>query len=648
MAITKRLVKGSALTQAELDENFTTLVNEDSRTDNPHNVTKAQVGLGSVDNTSDTNKPVSTAQATAISAAQTAAQTYADNLVVGLWDDRGNFDASVNAYPSTGGSGSAGAIKKGDIWTVSVAGTLPNSKAVGVGDTVRALIDTPGNIQSNWAIAENNIGYVPENVANKGTANGYAPLGADSRTPKANSYALTTPAPVNTPVAAGMDPQQVAEALQGQANNILSIANTAANNSVKRYGRFSNKSIVGMGSRFGSNNLEFSDGIETTATSRMPYNIIGKSVQISVYFTNFEPIAQKNTLQTFNDITIEASLEYPAGTFTRITFSNGETTFLLKKGFGVESDFIKTYIPEGVTCWIRTNVLVTVGQVWQKNSCTQSSGGLGVAGVVAGVNSVMSGTITNSTTFCYAPTAVMGISATNKASVLLFGDSRTTGQGDTVGLNNYYYGQKGGLYGRSFQKDYPLMSLNVFAQSATYWDKSQSIVANYYDDLLSCAQFGIENLGINDIISSTMAQIQTYIISLWYYCKIRGIKMVTLTYEPYTTSTDGWTTLPNQTVLSGESKRLGLNAWKRDGAPIDVTTLLAVAVGVTGSNIVRVGNSRHPLFSIIDTAITVEDMATGKWRVDLGALTADGLHANPTGYAINVVPITNALSIFSV
>lgn len=36
------------------------------KTDNPHQVTKAQVGLGSVDNTSDTDKPVSTAQATAI------------------------------------------------------------------------------------------------------------------------------------------------------------------------------------------------------------------------------------------------------------------------------------------------------------------------------------------------------------------------------------------------------------------------------------------------------------------------------------------------------------------------------------------------------------------------------------------------------
>ena len=96
-------------------------------------------------------------------------RAYAESLVVGLWNDRGNFDASVNAYPSSGGSGTAGAILKGNIWTVSVGGTLPTAQVVGVGDTVRALIDTPGNTQGNWAIQEQNIGYVPENSANKST-----------------------------------------------------------------------------------------------------------------------------------------------------------------------------------------------------------------------------------------------------------------------------------------------------------------------------------------------------------------------------------------------------------------------------------------------------------------------------------------------
>lgn len=131
---------------------------------------KGDVGLGNVDNTSDVNKPVSTAQAAADLTAENNAKAYADSLVVGLWDDRGDFDASVNAYPSSGGSGAAGAIKKGDTWQISVAGTLPGGRVVEIGDVVRALVDTPGTTAANWGITQNNIGYTAENSANKVTA----------------------------------------------------------------------------------------------------------------------------------------------------------------------------------------------------------------------------------------------------------------------------------------------------------------------------------------------------------------------------------------------------------------------------------------------------------------------------------------------
>jgi hypothetical protein len=84
-----------------------------------------------------------------------AVKAYADNLVVGLLDDRGNYDASVNTYPASGGSGAAGAIAKGDIWRVSVAGTL-GTQAVQVGDSIRALQDAPGQTDANWAVMQNN------------------------------------------------------------------------------------------------------------------------------------------------------------------------------------------------------------------------------------------------------------------------------------------------------------------------------------------------------------------------------------------------------------------------------------------------------------------------------------------------------------
>lgn len=94
-----------------------------------------------------------------------AVKTYADNLVVGLIDDRGSYNASVNVFPTTGGSGPSGSVLKGDLWYVNTAGTL-GGQSVGVGDSFRALVDSPGQTATNWDILEANIGYVPAKDSN--------------------------------------------------------------------------------------------------------------------------------------------------------------------------------------------------------------------------------------------------------------------------------------------------------------------------------------------------------------------------------------------------------------------------------------------------------------------------------------------------
>lgn len=62
--------------QKQVSDNLATLTSHTGNTSNPHGVTKVQVGLGDVDNTSDVDKPVSTAQASAI-AASTANNIHA-------------------------------------------------------------------------------------------------------------------------------------------------------------------------------------------------------------------------------------------------------------------------------------------------------------------------------------------------------------------------------------------------------------------------------------------------------------------------------------------------------------------------------------------------------------------------------------------
>lgn len=74
------LISDEAATRAQADTTVNAKVDSHiGNKSNPHGVTKAQVGLGNVNNTSDADKPVSTAQATAIAdakAAGTNAQTH--------------------------------------------------------------------------------------------------------------------------------------------------------------------------------------------------------------------------------------------------------------------------------------------------------------------------------------------------------------------------------------------------------------------------------------------------------------------------------------------------------------------------------------------------------------------------------------------
>jgi hypothetical protein len=129
-------------------------------------VETAQTGYGDI----VTHTASEFATAEQVSTAQTNAQNYADTLVVGLLDDRGNYDpTATSAYPTTGGSGPLGAVLKGDLWAISVNGTV-GGIAVTVGDTIRALVDAPAQSNSNWAVIQNNLIYVPENTTNKATS----------------------------------------------------------------------------------------------------------------------------------------------------------------------------------------------------------------------------------------------------------------------------------------------------------------------------------------------------------------------------------------------------------------------------------------------------------------------------------------------
>jgi hypothetical protein len=121
--------------QAALDEKAdgADLTSHMEDKENPHEVTKEQVGLGNVDNTSDANKPVSVAQLAALDLKISLSEKAANNGVATLdaggkipagqlpntvMEFKGTYDASTNDPELEDGVGDAG-----DVYLVSVAGT---------------------------------------------------------------------------------------------------------------------------------------------------------------------------------------------------------------------------------------------------------------------------------------------------------------------------------------------------------------------------------------------------------------------------------------------------------------------------------------------------------------------------------------------
>lgn len=102
-----------------------------------------------------------------------AVKAYADGLITKVWKDQGNFDvtASAGVWPTSANTAGAVAIKAGNLWVVTNAATngttMTGGKIVSSGDTIRALVDNATNAGADWGVNEANLGYTPENQANK-------------------------------------------------------------------------------------------------------------------------------------------------------------------------------------------------------------------------------------------------------------------------------------------------------------------------------------------------------------------------------------------------------------------------------------------------------------------------------------------------
>lgn len=128
-----------------------------------------------------------------------AVKDYIDSVTAGLLQDNGQYDPTITSnYPTSANTLSGGPVQVGDLWYISVNGTM-NGNAVLVGYSVRALINAAGpTTDADWAIANVGIGFVPENSVNKsndGTFNSGIPSSVEFPTQSAVATYIATNAP---------------------------------------------------------------------------------------------------------------------------------------------------------------------------------------------------------------------------------------------------------------------------------------------------------------------------------------------------------------------------------------------------------------------------------------------------------------------
>ena len=171
-----------------------------NRQDNPHTVTKVQVGLSNVDNTSDLNKPIS-------SLTQTALDFKADGTIVTAHNTNTSNPHNVTKTQ-------IGLDNVANVDTTTTANIADSADKRFVSDAQKVVLENTSGAntgdETNATIISK-IGYTPENTLNKGVNNGYCGLDSGGKVPLQNlpstllKYIGTWNASTNTPALTNPD-----------------------------------------------------------------------------------------------------------------------------------------------------------------------------------------------------------------------------------------------------------------------------------------------------------------------------------------------------------------------------------------------------------------------------------------------------------
>lgn len=324
---------------------------------------------------------------------------------------------------------------------------------------------------------------------------------------------------------------------------------------------------------------------------------------------------------TGGTMTVAASVEYPEGVFSQITF-DGSASGQVESGGLLISNYTAGAlgIPEGATFWIRTFIQNPAGVIF--NPWRNAALGELTRFAASGLEDLtMGGAIRSSGNYSAPPLMIIG--KTRKASVCVLGDSKAHGyMDDDEDASAAGPGLRGEI-AKSFPASLAFLNLSSGGWRANLWGVAGAARKRC---LLYFSHFVVQ-LGRNDLVVSNdppatvRASVEAINADI---LAANPAALITGTTPGHTaTSSDGWTSQAGQTSVDN-ADRLTYCSYVRSGQ-------------IVGMN--------NGFFDIAPCLESSPD--GGKWKTD-AIYTSDGVHENGAGYGLIVAAGAVDLSRFTI
>jgi hypothetical protein len=296
--------------------------------------------------------------------------------------------------------------------------------------------------------------------------------------------------------------------------------------------------------------------------------------------------------------TVFAAIEYPAATFTRVTWNGGSTSVAIADFATAISDALTISIPNGSTFYVRffySGATAAPSSGLSIEIDTARGDAINIA--ASGLSDLtMGGTITNNGSG-YIITPCCIIAQTFKPAVAILGDSIA------AGANDSYSDASGdiGSIARSIGAQCAYMNLGISSEQLTGFitvnSKRRIQLAQYTTHV-------ILGDGRNDLFSAHRTSAQYLADAATLRKILPNHKFIETTKFPSTSSTDSWATVGNQTTLNAtdETNRVSVNT--------------AIRANIAG--VAQFGE----IADVVESARNSGKFAT----TGAGTTTADGIH----------------------